>query len=209
MQKGLPFHSHKEVIMYEERISYNKETLLDLAHSQFGGFYNRRMDKENFLQDLWSMLASFTRYNKCNSLIQSAVLNLEHSDLIPRTFLILSIQYGSFHLTPSRISILKDFIGLLDKDFEDEELRVCAYAHEKTFTFFPELYQAWQNIREVYGAEEFNLSVLPPTPYYAYHFLALNRRGKMEKNPRGAELFGELCAIEHQMEKLFLLTTPL
>jgi len=120
--------------MYEERISYNKETLLDLAHSQFGGFYNRRMDKENFLQDLWSMLASFTRYNKCNSLIQSAVLNLEHSDLIPRTFLILSIQYGSFHLTPSRISILKDSSVCLIKILR---MKSCVFARMLTKKLSP------------------------------------------------------------------------
>jgi hypothetical protein len=175
---------------------------------QYGELRSEPMKKANFLRDLWRALASFTQNNRENSLIHSAVLKLEHGDLVPRAFLILSVLYGSYNYEPEETSILKDFISILDEDLDEEELRVCIYANKKVHAFFPELHRLWQNIREVYGMEGFDLRGLPPTPYYAYSLFVLNRPEDIGRNLRRTTLFGELSILHHQMQKIFTVATP-
>lgn len=168
----------------------------------YGATGGETMTKAKFLHELWNAIASLVQHNKDNSLIWSAVRKLERGDLIPRAFLILSVQYGACSSEPFKIEVLKDFIDMLDKDLEEELLNVCIYAEGKKRSFFPELHQAWKNIQEVYGAAEFSCSVLPPTPYYAYSLLALNSPNDILHKTRHAKLFGELSVLQYNMQEI-------
>lgn len=152
-----------------------RAVLMDRLFIQYGEFRGEQMSKATFLHDLWCALSTFTLNNESNSLVQDAMSKLRYGDLPHRAFLILSILYGSYEGERDKMEPLKDFIGMLGKDLDDEELRILAYAEGKTHTFFPELRFAWKTIRKVYGAKEFDLTLLPPTPYYAYSLLVLNR----------------------------------
>lgn len=185
-----------------------KAILEDKLFMHYGTLRGEPMNKADFLHDLWSALGSFVHHNKQNSLIQNAVYKLEHGDLIPRTFLILSVLYGSYGHEPDRVGILKDFINMLDKDLDEEELRICEYAQGKSDAFFPELSRVWIHIREIYGAAEFDLAVLPPTPYYAYSLLVLNRRQFVLGNINLATMFGALSILYHQMQNVLKCTQP-
>jgi len=191
-----------QAVDIQASIAKNKEILGALAFN-YSSSKSRSipMQKKNFLQELWHTLGLFTQHNRGNSLIQSAVLNLENGDLVPRTFVILSIQYGSFSCEPDKKNILKDFVEMLNKDLDEEELRVCKYAEGKDYSFFPELHTVWNNICTLYNKNEFDLAMLPPTPHYAYAFLALNRP-KTFSELHGATLFDELSLLEQQMQKV-------
>jgi hypothetical protein len=152
-----------------------RAVLMDRLLFQYGELRGEQMSKATFLHDLWRSLSSFTLNNKANSLVQDALCRTEHDDLVPRAFLILSVLYGSYDSARDEMSPLKDFIGMLGKDLDEEELRILAYAERKVHCFFPELRFVWRTIREIYGAEEFDLALLPPTPYHAYSLLVLNR----------------------------------
>lgn len=151
-----------------------KAVLMDRLFSQYGELRGEQMRKETFLHDLWRALSTFTLNNKSNSLMQDATRKLKHDDLPHRAFLILSIWYGSYYGERDKMEPLKDFISMLSKNLDEEELRILEYAEGKTYTFFPELRFAWKTIRKIYGTEEFDLALLPPTPYYAYSLLVLN-----------------------------------
>lgn len=185
-----------------------RAVLMNKLFIQYGGLRGKQMSKSTFLQDLWRDLSTFTANNKGNSLVQDAVYKLDHGDLIPRAFLILSILYGSYAGERDEMEPIKDFIAMLGEDLDEEELRVCGYADGKTQTFFPELYCLWRNIREVYGMTEFNLSVLPPTPYYAYSLFTLNRPADISSEMRRTTLFGELSVLHHQMKGIVTLANP-
>ena len=160
------------------------------------------------MHDLWRALSSFTLNNKANSLVQDAVYKLDHGDLIPRTFLILSILYGSYGYEPDEVSILKDLVRMLGDDLDEEELRVLEYAGTKTHTFFPELRFVWKTIREVYGTKEFDLALLPPTPYHAYSLFVLNRP-EIAFSPAPLDaVFGVLTGLNHHMQKVVTLASP-
>ena len=179
-----------------------KSVLQNKLLIQYGGLCSEPLTKASFPHELWDGLASFVQQNKGNSLIQDAMVNLRHGGLIPRVFLILSVLYGSYSYQPDKPHILKDFINMLDEDLDETELRVCEYAEGQTSAFFPELYVVWQNIRQVYGAAEFSLTVLPHTPYHAYSLFVLNRPKSLDGNLRHAALFGELSVLHHQMQTI-------
>lgn len=175
---------------------------------QHGGLCAEPLTKASFPHELWGALASFIQQNRSNSLIQSAIINLRHGGLIPRSFLILSVLYGSYSYQPSKARILKDLVNMLDEDLEEKELRVCEYAEGKVNTFFPELGVVWKNIREVYGAAEFSLDVLPHTPYHAYSLFVLNRPRSLDGNVRHAALFEDLSVLHHQMQTVSNYANP-
>lgn len=153
-----------------------KVVLRNKLFEQCGEPRGNAMSKANFLQSLWYLLASFAQHNRRNSLIQSAALKLEHDgDLVPRAFLILSVLCGSYPRAPDAASILADFIDMLDKDLDKEELRVWEEAEGQAYCFFPELRFAWRTIREVYSTAEFDMSILPRSPYHAYALFVLER----------------------------------
>lgn len=185
-----------------------RAALMDRLYSQYGGFRGVQMSKATFLHDLWRALSSFTLNNKANSLVQDAVYKLDHGDLIPRAFLILSVLYGSYSYEPDEMSPLKDLVRMLGDDLDEEELRVLEYAEGKTHTFFPELRFVWRTIREVYGTEEFDLALLPPTPYHAYSLLVLNRPEIAFSSAHLDAVFGILMGLNHRMQKVITLATP-
>ena len=97
---------------------------------------------------------------------------------------------------------------MLGEDLDEEELRICEYAEGKVHTFFPELRFVWRNIREIYGAKEFDLSLLPPTPYYAYSLLVLNRP-EIALGPAHLDaVFSVLTGLNHHTQKEGSITTP-
>lgn len=185
-----------------------REVLMDRLLFQYGEPRGAQMSKETFLQDLWRSISSFTLNNKANSLVQDAVYKLEHGDLIPRVFLILSVLYGSYSYEPDEMSPLKDMIRMLGEDLDEEELKVLEYAEGKTHTFFPELRFVWKTIREIYGAEEFDLTILPPTPYHAYSLLVLNRPEIAFSPAHHDAVFGVLMGLNYRMQKVIDLAHP-
>jgi len=166
------------------------------------GFYGKPLRKEVFLREVWASFNSITRFNQKNSFIQNA--GFEYPDFVPRAYLVFSILYGSYGYEPDTAHILNDFIYALDKDLEERELRVCEYARmQGDNTFFPELYRRWMDIRKIYGAKEFDLELLPPTPYIAYALLTLNKPKLVTRENVGLPtLFEELTIMRHKMQRL-------
>lgn len=171
------------------------------------GYGGESLSKEDFLRDSWGAIASFVKYNRTDPLIASAVR--QHPDLIPRTYTLLTILYGAYGHEPNIRGILKDFIDMLNKDLVEEELQICEYARQKTeWSFFPGLQKTWGAIREVYGAEPFDLNLLPPTPYHAYAMLVLNRPESIKRNTDTEEMFGKLSTLHNQMMTVVALVQP-
>ena len=179
-----------------------KEGLVERVHTVYGTSRCEPMIKASFLHDLFYAIDSLVRYNREDPLIQNAVLELKHGDLTFRAFLILSVLYGAYTSPPNKVTILKDFVGMLDKDLGEEELTVCAYAEGKFNAFFPRLHKLWKSIREVYGAKEFDLATLPPTPYRAYTLFALNCKQDIARKIRTQELYIKLCVLQEYMVEI-------
>lgn len=191
--------------MNAQKIAVLKQNLQEKIFFPTGGLHAERMSRENFLRELWQTLSIFLRLNRRDSLIHFALSQLKHGDIIPRMFTIFTIRYGSFPQAVTKGGILKEFVDMLDKDLVEEELSVYAYAKGKSNTFFPECAVIMQNIREVYGTREFDRDLLPPTPYYAYCLLALNRRDDVLNMIEHAKLFGELYLLSRKMTKGYTL----
>ena len=189
-------------------ISPDKQDLIDWVINLWGGLRTDSIPKHLFLHELWNAICPTTQWNRQNPLIENAVLDQERTGLIPRSFMILSVLYGSYHGQPNKASIMKDFIGLLERDFDQEELLVCEYADSKVDTYFIELYEVWVKIRELYGSPVFNLAVLPPTPYYAYALLVLNRPSEVRSDISLIELSNELCELHSLMVQAKKLAGP-
>ena len=166
-------------------------------------FYSEILSKELFQRDLYRILSSYIQENQNNGLIQAAILSLDYGDLLPRMYLNLSILHGAHSMEPRVVEILKDFIGMLTEDLDEEELRVCAYARTKRAGFFLEEYWIWRKIRELYGSKDFDLGLLPPTPYYAFLLLSINRPKLILKNMSVTNLFDELSQLNHKSMKKY------
>lgn len=188
--------------MSNANVSSDKQQLVDWITVQCGELRSKAITKEKFLHDLWSSICATTQWNKENPLIQNAVFDQEVAGLIPRSFVILSILYGSYSGEPNRLSMLKDFIDLLERDFDEEELVACSYAKNKTDVFFPELHLVWENIRKVYGSPDFNLEVLPQTPYHAYSLFVLNCPNEISGKTGLIRLSNEICHLHSLMKEM-------
>ena len=152
--------------------SLHKRFLRDQIHF----LYSKRdpIPKEEFFQEFWRILTSFVHHQKANPLIAAAVK--EHLDLIPRTYAIISVLYGAFTYQPSRFDLLSAFVGMLDKDLVEEELKATeyAFARKPEGMYFPGLAIILQNVHHLYGSIEYKSEDLPPSPYLGFTFLALN-----------------------------------
>lgn len=188
--------------MKYEDIAPPKLELLDWATRMCGELRSAPMTKENFLRGSRHAITSIVRFHKSNPLIKGAVMRLRDGDLNHRAFLILSILYGSHPSEPDRLSFLKDFIGLLENDLEEEEVRTCKYAEGKRNSFYPELYVLWKNIQEVWQDVDLNHSVLPPTPYIAYGLMVLNRSKEVHEMISGRRLFVEIADLNSYLRRI-------
>jgi hypothetical protein len=169
-----------------------------------GRLYDEPLTRQEFLHASWNAFADLVHWNKQNPLIKESVK--QYPDLVPRCFAILSVLYGTYTYEPRKSALLRDFIALLGSDLTEEQLEVIEYTQQGTpGSFFPELGKLLAQIHEVYSAEHFNLSVLPPTPYQAYAFFVLNHPDLIGKVMSPEELFGYLSAGDSQMQKLFTL----
>ena len=183
-----------------------KQVLNERIFTQHGGFRGEVLTKEIFLKSLWQHIASLVQYNRENSLVQTAVL--DYPELIPRMYVLLSLLYGSYSYQPDIVSILKDLVKHLDQDLEEEELRICEYARGVGKDgFYPELSLTWTMIRRVYGAKEFGLDFLPPTPYHAYALLTLNRPQVIGSTDH-ATYFAAMADLHQSMQNVVSLTQP-
>lgn len=186
--------------MEPENILQERAVLQDWANTVHGRGHGGALSRSDFLQTSWDALSGLVRWNKQNPLIKEAVK--AYPDLIPRAFTILSVLYGAYTAPPEKIALLKDFIALLDKDLIEEEMVICAYAKTNgAGAFFPELGKTLEMIHAVYGAEHFDLTVLPPTPYQAYALYVLNCTDFSERTMGTEELFGHLSVINSKMKK--------
>lgn len=152
-----------------------REILMGRLFSRYGELHGEQMSKASFLPDLWRSLSSFTINNCSNPLIQEEARKLEYGDLVHRSFLILSLLYGSYDYKPYKASILKEFVKMLGDDLDKKERRTLKYAEGKSHGFFLELRFVWRTIREIYSLENACLKLLPPTPYQAYSLLVIHR----------------------------------
>ena len=146
-------------------------------------------------------MASLVRYNKENPLVLAAVRR--YPDLIPRAFVILSVLYGLYSSPPSKLGVVKDFAGMLDKDLDENEARVRAYAKiRRGGTFFSKLSKVWEMIRAIYSSEHYIPGALPPTPYHAYALYVLNNSELLEQNISTEELFSRMVVHHSGMKKI-------
>lgn len=151
---------------------FHKQQLRDQAHFLYAD--SLPIPRDQFLRTFWDTLARFTHHQKQNDLIQCAVL--EHLDLIPRAYTILSVLYGAFSYEPTKFQLLSSYIELLDKDLVEEELKVTEYARQQKpeQMYYPGMADIVLNIHSVYGKIEWKPEDLPPSPYLGFAFLALN-----------------------------------
>lgn len=179
-------------------------TLKALLKEYIVNTFGRRGDpiaQENFLHAVWNTTSSFTKMHRDSLLIEKAVK--EHRDLLARTYLILTMQYGAFTGEPDTVSVLKDFVGLLDKDFDKKEEEICAYAAQAKFPFFPGLVEVWRSIKSAYDTKYLDVSVLPRTPHLAYVLFTLNSEEPIGNRYMGAEeMFGNLAKLNGQMRTI-------
>lgn len=194
--------------MSVENIALSKTDLMEWFVVVKGELRTNYLQKENFLTELWKLLSSMTQFNKDNPLIHSAVFRLEHGDLIPRAYLILSLLYGSHSCEPSSISIAKDFIEMLDKELDTEEFRVTVYASENKNRFFPELLRVWEMIHSIYDDKNASFDFLPATRYYAYMLLTRSRTVSDLCKITEAEISGELRVLQFRWQEVQRLLRP-
>ncbi|OGZ05471.1 MAG: hypothetical protein A2942_01115 [Candidatus Lloydbacteria bacterium RIFCSPLOWO2_01_FULL_50_20] len=120
--------------------------------------------------------------------------------------MILAILYGAYTPKPTRHALFKDLLAMLNENLEEKELRVCAYAGSKrrvAGSFFPELSEAMEQIREIYGTERFSLKMLPPTPYHAFVDYVFTYPELLGKEVGLNELFNRLSVHGQKTEKHF------
>jgi hypothetical protein len=178
----------------------HKDVLQQRARDVFIG--SQPMLSENFLKQSWEILGNFVHWNKSNPLLQRAVKT--YPDLLPRCYFILTASFDAFGYMPTKLALAKDFIGMLNDDLVETELRVCEYAKTKK-GIFSGLSHVMPMIREMYGTEHFCLDVLPPTPHHAYVIFVLNHKEKIRTGVSLEELFGILAVHDSQLRKIFSL----
>ncbi len=133
----------------------------------------RVFNQKDFLHELFRLISNIIQNNRRNSIIQQTVE--KYPDFIIRAFTSLSILHGSFTTNPSTRSIITDIVGMLNQNLDEIECRYFEYAERSIdTTFFPELYQLWEKIEEVYSFSE-NPNNLPRTHHLAYTMIVLNR----------------------------------
>lgn len=177
----------------------SKETLYHHINLVYG-LPGEPILKEEFLHRTWESACSLVRHNRTHKLIQNAVG--EYSDLCARVYVLLTILHGAYSHEPNIVTILKDLVGLLDKDLVEEEMQVCAYAEKASVPYFPGLLGTWENIQHVYREKYFPLSVLPRTPHLAYVLYTLNRAEAIGRPTRPEEVFGTLSVMHAKMGEI-------
>jgi len=168
--------------------------------TQIYGFRGEIISREDFLHHAWNGICSFTQGHRNSPLIQEAVR--EHRDFCARAYVLLTIQYGAFTGEADIVAVLKDLIGLLGKDLIEEEMRICEYASQAKFPYYPGLIEAWEDIQYVYREKYFDLSVLPPTPHLAYTLFTLNMRESIGKKMSPEEMFGKLSVLDGRTKEI-------
>ena len=136
------------------------------------------LTRKQFLKRLWSTLSDIVQHNRNHILIEGAVKR--YPDLVPRSFVILSLQYGSFSADADLRNIISDFTGHLTADLDDVLEQIVQYSDNRdknSIVFFSGLNHLWSGICEQYeNIDDPKIgTMIPPTPYHAYAILALNR----------------------------------
>lgn len=186
---------------------YDVNAFKNLLKEQIVKIYGHRgnpIPQEKFLSHSWDMLGSFVHYQKnVTPLIHEAVK--KYPDFTARGYTLLTILYGAFPYEPSDSDILNEFVDLLDKDLVEEEIAVSMYAKKcsKIGSYFPGLIEVLKGIEHVYGAEYFDINILPPTPYLAYAMFTLNNKDSIDKKYSHEEIYGKLAVLHGKMSKVF------
>jgi hypothetical protein len=192
-----------------------KTALNDWIDTVYGITRGDTIPKERFLHEAWGAIANIVHYNKENKLMRESVQ--KYPDLTPRTFTILTVLYGAYSSPPNKRSLLRDFVGMIDKDLIKEsdedlgetELKVWEYAKQASKdAFFPELASLLTMVYEIYNSEHFNPKVMPPTLYQGFALFALNHADRLGGNLRPEELFGYLYSDDSRFKEIFSLAKP-
>lgn len=178
----------------------NTKTLLKEHLRQFYGFRGGLIERKDFLHTAWAEISSLIQRERNTALVHEAVK--EYTDLIPRAYVLLTLQYGAFAGEPDIIGILKDLVELLDRDLTEEEMRICEYARQVKFPYFHGLIETWEGIQHVYRAKYFDLKALPPSPHIAYALLTLNDAECIGKKMSPEEMFGKLSVFNEKMHEI-------
>lgn len=173
-------------------------TWISLVHGERGAPF---FEQKAFLERTYDSMSLLVHYNKGNALIQKSVQACPY--VIPRIFTLLSILYGAYTHEPTKISLLKDFVGLLDTDLVEQEICITEYARNtKVPGFFPELSQIYETIQEVYCSGRYSLHVIPPTPYHAYVMYVSQYYSLLGANPSAEEVFKRLVIVDGKWQEI-------
>ena len=171
---------------------------------QYGHLQSESLTRENFLAETWCGITTLVKWNMGNPLIKVAIY--KNCDFIVRIFVILSTQYGAYTAASSKMTFLKDFVGMLDKDLEQKALEASRYAQgDGPGSFFPELGRTFALINKIYAREESRLISLPPTPHHADTLYVLNYDALLEKNISVNEFLERLSNLDAQFKKVLAL----
>lgn len=167
---------------------------------QIYGFRGEIIPRKDFLHHSWNGIDSFVKHQRHFPLIRDAVK--EHRDFIARMHVILTIQYGAYTHEPDIVSMIKDLIDLLGKNLDKEEEKVCEYAAQTKFPYFPGLIETWKGIEQVYSEKHLDHEVLPRTPHLAYALFTLNNAESIGRKLSSEEMFGKLARLSGQMNEI-------
>jgi len=189
----------------------NKMDTTELQKDQLFGklqnyvFSSDPVTKDKMLSSIWEALTRTVDYNRNNELVISAVKR--QTDLIPRLYTILSIQYGAYSYESNISSIFKDIVGFLTEDLDEMEAEIVAYSQNISHPpSFPGLLDTWNQVKELYEAGSgYDASTLPPTPYLAFSLLTLNHGDEViGKNVTTKEVYQKLSDLHIQMNIIHL-----
>jgi hypothetical protein len=161
----------------QEQEAVRREFLDALGSRYVRGGHDDRMNREEFLPRLASMLTSIMHYSGDHPLIQDS--ERRYHDFTCRAFMLLSVLHGAYMHRAVVRDVLTDFVGLLGCDLEQYVREHVEYAHTKDplGAFYPELVRVWSSIESLYAQSS---SRLPGTPFEAYCVVLVRGKG----NPR-------------------------
>lgn len=159
------------------------------------------ISRKLFIERTFDAMSLLVHYNKANPLIYKAVEKCPYLTL--KLFTILTVLYGAYTCGPSKISLLEEFVSLLEDDLIEKEIQFTEYARNTHVPgFFPELSQTYEIIAEIYSSKRYPRSMIPPTVYHAYTTYVLQNFDLIEKNLSADEVFKKLTMIEGKWQEV-------